>query len=110
MPKCPTLLGIATESHLIPHVFPFNRLAQVSLFGMCCLHPYGMPLPYFSFIISQPFLEGVNEVKTLLQETFNSTELFKKYEYYKSFLGLMKLVCGYFVYVLAVVPSLINCG
>jgi len=64
-----------------------------------------MPLPYFSLIIYQPFLEGANKVKTLLQETFNNTELFKKYEDYKSFLGLMKPGCGYFVYVLAVVLS-----
>ena len=95
-----------------PHVFPFNRrFAKFQLYGTCCLHPPGMSLPQFCFIISQPFQEGVNAVMILLQETFSNTELFKKYEDYKSFLGLMKLVCRYFVHVLAVFLSLlINCG
>lgn len=69
-----------------------------------------MPLPQFCFIISQPFLEGANAAMILLQETFNNTELFKKYENRKSSLGLKKLVCRYSVYVLAVFLSLLING
>lgn len=71
---------------------------KFELFGTCYLHPHGTPLPYFSFVISQRFLKGVNQVKTLLQEIFTTQNLSRNLKIRNHFWGLMKLICRYFLF------------